>query len=107
MPAITFVSADGDRTTVTAKDGESVMEAARTNNIAGITAECGGAMACATCHVYVAAEWSDKVGPASDPEAEMLEFAACEPSETSRLSCQITLGPELDGLVVHLPEAQV
>lgn len=107
MPAITFVSADGAESTVAAKDGESVMEAARANNIDGITAECGGAMACATCHVYVAAEWADKVGAASDSEREMLEFAACEPDDTSRLSCQITLGPDLDGLVVRLPEAQV
>lgn len=107
MARITFVSADGEETTVDAKDGESVMQAALANNVDGIVAECGGSMMCATCHVYVADAWSTKVGTASGDERAMLDFAACEVKQTSRLSCQIAITDDLDGLTVHLPEAQI
>jgi len=107
MPRITFISADGTAQTVEAKIGDSVMQTAMAHGIDAITAECGGAMACATCHAYVADDWADRVGPAGETEADMLEFAACEVKPTSRLSCQITVSESLDGLVLHLPEAQV
>lgn len=107
MPRITFVSADGDETTVDANGGDSVMQVALANNVDGIVAECGGSMMCATCHVYVADDWSPKTGPASDDERAMLDFAASEVKLTSRLSCQIKITDELDGLMVHLPEAQI
>lgn len=107
MTKITFVSVGGARVTVSATGGSSVMQTALDNGIDGITAECGGAMACATCHVYVDDVDSDRVPPAAEHEADMLEFAACEVKPTSRLSCQIKITPDLDGLVVHLPESQV
>jgi len=107
MPKITFVSADGDEITVDAEGGDSVMQAALAGNVDGIVAECGGSMMCATCHVYVADDWSEKVGPASDDERGMLDFAASEVKPSSRLSCQIAVTSDLDGLTVHLPENQV
>lgn len=107
MTKVTFVSPEGAETTVTGSEGYTVMELARANNIDGISAECGGEMMCATCHVYVGEAWLDKVGTASEDEREMLEFASCEVLSSSRLSCQIKCGPELDELVVHLPESQI
>jgi 2Fe-2S ferredoxin len=107
MPRITFVSADGEEVTVDASDGDSVMQVALAGSVDGIIAECGGSMMCATCHVYVAEDWSQKVGAASDDERAMLDFAASEVKEASRLSCQITITDDLDGLTVHLPEAQI
>lgn len=107
MPKITFVSPEGDRTTVDASDGDSVMQAALANGVEGIVAECGGAMMCATCHVYVDEDWKARAGAASEEERAMLDFAASEVRPTSRLSCQIALTGELDGLVVHLPDAQI
>ncbi|WP_071673551.1 2Fe-2S iron-sulfur cluster-binding protein [Nioella nitratireducens] len=107
MPKVTFIDADGTETTVAAKIGDSVMQTAMAHGIDGITAECGGAMACATCHAYVADDWADKVGPAGETEADMLDFAACEVKPTSRLSCQIVVAENLDGLIVYLPEHQV
>jgi len=107
MARLTFVSADGDETTVDAKDGDSVMQVALANNVDGIVAECGGSMMCATCHVYVADDWSPKVGVATGDERAMLDFAACEVKETSRLSCQIAITDDLDGLTIYLPEAQI
>lgn len=83
------------------------MQVAKAHAIDGITAECGGAMACATCHVYVDGAWASKTGEVSESEADMVEFAACEVKQTSRLSCQIKITEELDGLVLHLPEAQI
>ena len=106
MPRITFVSADGEATTVEAQGG-SVMQAALAGNVGGIVAECGGAMMCATCHVYVDDDWRSAVGPASDDERGMLDFAASEVKSSSRLSCQIAVTDALDGLTVHLPETQV
>ena len=82
------------------------MEVARANSVDEIFAECGGQMMCATCHVYVGPEWLDKTGLAGPNEREMLELANCEVTAASRLSCQIKLTPELDGLTVHLPKSQ-
>ncbi len=107
MVQITFVQSDGNRTTVTAEDGASVMETAVSNGVEGIFAECGGAMMCATCHCYVDDDWADKTGERCDGEEAMLECAASEMRETSRLSCQLKVSKELDGLVVHLPSEQV
>ena len=107
MPKITFVSPEGGRTTVEASDGDSVMQTALANGVDGIVAECGGAMMCATCHVYVDDDWTSAVGEASDDERGMLDFAASEVRPASRLSCQITVTGELDGLTVHLPDTQI
>ncbi|MCX2721435.1 2Fe-2S iron-sulfur cluster-binding protein [Roseibium salinum] len=106
MVQITFVQPDGSRTTVDADVGASVMETAVNNGVEGIFAECGGAMMCATCHCYVDDAWSEKTGSRNDGEEEMLECAAGELRGTSRLSCQLKVSGELDGLVVHLPEEQ-
>jgi 2Fe-2S ferredoxin len=107
MIEIVFVSTNGTRKSVEANDGDSVMQSAIANNVDGIVAECGGAMACATCHVYVDDAFIEKVGAAGEEEAEMLEFASCEMTAESRLSCQIRVSPELNGLLVHLPDGQV
>ncbi|TYC54118.1 2Fe-2S iron-sulfur cluster binding domain-containing protein [Rhodobacterales bacterium] len=106
MVQITFVQPDGSRTTVDASEGASVMETAISQGIAGIFAECGGAMMCATCHCYVDDAWADKTGERENGEEDMLECAAAELKPTSRLSCQIRVTGALDGLVVHLPEEQ-
>ena len=90
---------------VEATNGASVMETAIKNMVPGIDADCGGACACATCHVYVDESWTEKVGKPQPMEESMLDFAY-EPKESSRLSCQIPVTDELDGLVVRLPEIQ-
>ena len=105
MTQITFIDYQGTERTVDAPNGDSVMEAATSNDLPGIDADCGGACACATCHVYVDPAWMDLVGKPDDLEAEMLEVAE-EVRETSRLSCQIKITDELDGLVVTTPESQ-
>lgn len=105
MARVTY-SFDGAEETVDGELGESVMTTAVQNGIDGIVAECGGALSCATCHVYVDPAWFDKTGPAGEDEAEMLAGAMCEPRATSRLSCQIELTQELDGLVVGVPDEQ-
>ncbi|MEN3599103.1 2Fe-2S iron-sulfur cluster-binding protein [Brucella melitensis] len=106
MTKIVFVSADGaTRTEVEADSGSSVMEAAIRNGIPGIAAECGGACACATCHVYVDDDWADTVGGPDPMEEDMLDFAY-EVRPTSRLSCQIRVTDDLEGLVVQVPERQ-
>ena len=105
MPKITFISASGESRTVDAQVGATVMETALRNSIPGIEAECGGACACATCHVYVAPEWTEKTGKASSMEEDMLDFAF-EVRPNSRLSCQIKVSDELDGLVVTTPAKQ-
>ncbi|MCG6113106.1 MAG: 2Fe-2S iron-sulfur cluster-binding protein [Paracoccus sp.] len=107
MVKLTFVSPDGTQTQVDASEGQSVMKAAVENDVDGIVGECGGAMMCATCHCYVDEAWADRVGAREDGEDDMLEGAASEVTSRSRLSCQIKLTPELDGLVVHLPEEQL
>jgi ferredoxin, 2Fe-2S len=107
MPDITYIEADGTRHQVSVADGESVMHGAVYNDIPGIVGECGGGLACATCHCYVDDAWAGRVGgPASRDEADMLESAVAEIRPTSRLSCQIMVSDALDGLIVHLPTAQ-
>jgi 2Fe-2S ferredoxin len=105
MVKITFVQPDGDSRSVEVESGLTVMEAAKLNDIPGIEAECGGACACATCHVYVDAAWVEKTGKPEAIEEDMLDFAFDVRPE-SRLSCQIKVTPELDGLSVRVPAKQ-
>ena len=105
MPKITYIEHNGTEYAVDVKKGLSVMEGAVKHNVPGIDADCGGACACATCHVYVDEAWREKVGEASAMEESMLDFAEnVEPN--SRLSCQIRVTDELAGLVVRMPESQ-
>jgi 2Fe-2S ferredoxin len=105
MAKITYIEHNGTEHVIDVENGMTVMEGAIKNSIPGIDADCGGACACATCHVYVAPEWKDKVGPAESMEEDMLDFAF-DVRDNSRLSCQIKVTDELDGLVVNLPEKQ-
>jgi 2Fe-2S ferredoxin len=102
---LTIVAFDGTRYDLDAESGSTVMENAVRNSVPGIEAECGGACACATCHVYVDDEWVERAGPPAAMEEDMLDFAF-DVRPSSRLSCQIKLTPTLDGLVVHVPERQ-
>ncbi len=105
MAKITYVEFDGREHEVDVRPGLSVMEGAVKNNIPGIDADCGGACACATCHVYVEEAWTDRTGTASAMEESMLDFAdAVQPN--SRLSCQIKVTDALDGLVIRMPQSQ-
>ncbi len=107
MPLVTYVDADGTRRDIDVPVGENVMRGALYNDVAGILGECGGGLACATCHCYVDAAWADRAGtPTSSEERDMLDSVAAERRPTSRLSCQIEMSMALDGLVVHLPETQ-
>ena len=106
MAKITYIENNGTSHTVDVAEGLTVMEGAVQNNIPGIDADCGGGMACATCHVYVKDEWFDKVNKKSEGEDDMID-QAYEPKKSSRLSCQIQVSPEIDGLEVHLPEKQI
>jgi len=107
MPQVTYIAHDGTATVVDVPEGENVMRGALYNGIDGIVGECGGGLSCATCHCYVDEAWTDRVGgPSSQAESELLEQAAAPVRETSRLSCQIEMTAALEGLVVHLPEAQ-
>jgi len=105
MPKINFIDFTGTTRTVDAQAGATVMEAAIHNGIPGIEAECGGACACATCHVYIDEAWRETVGPPSPMEEDMLDFGY-EVKPNSRLSCQIKVTAALDGLVVTTPERQ-
>ncbi len=105
MAKIKFILSDGSEREVEAEPGFTVMEAARTNDVPGIEAECGGACSCATCHVYVDAQWVEKTGSPSEMEEDMLDFAF-EVRDESRLSCQIKITEGLDGLVVRIPDKQ-
>jgi 2Fe-2S ferredoxin len=105
MAKITYIEHDGTEHVVDVKTGLSVMEGAVKNNIPGIDADCGGACACATCHVYVDEAWRDKAGTASAMEESMLDFAE-NVEANSRLSCQIKVSDELEGLVIRMPESQ-
>lgn len=107
MPSITFVTHDGVSTTVTEPDGVTAMQAAQNAGIAGIVGECGGSMMCATCHVYVREPWAAKLPAMDATENEMLTMAVSERKPSSRLSCQIVLGPDFDGITLDLPEAQI
>lgn len=106
MPQVTYVAHGGARQTVDVPVGENVMRGALYNGIEGIVGECGGGLACATCHCYVEDDWAGKLAPPSEAELQMLESATCEVKPNSRLSCQIAMTEALDGLVVELPEAQ-
>ena len=105
MTKISLIAFDGTRFDVDAENGSTVMENAIRNSVPGIEAECGGACACATCHVYVDEKWAEVVGAPEAMEEDMLDFAF-DVRPTSRLSCQIKVRDELDGLVVHVPERQ-
>ena len=105
MSKITYISHENKIHTVDVQNGLTVMEGAVQNDIPGIDADCGGGMACATCHVYVKEEWWDKLPNKEDGEEDMLDMAY-EPNKFSRLSCQIIVSDELDGLVVSIPSNQ-
>ena len=107
MGSFTVIAHDGTVRRLDASEGSSLMQTAVANGVTGIVAECGGAQMCGTCHVYVAEEWLDKLEPMQATEDAMLETTACERKPNSRLSCQIRMSPELDGLVARLPERQV
>ena len=105
MAKITYIEHNGTNHTIDVQNGLTVMEGAVQNNIPGIDADCGGSMACATCHVYVKEDWFDKTNKKSEGEDDMLDQAH-EPKKNSRLSCQIIVSDDLDGLVVDMPEKQ-
>jgi len=105
MPKITYIEHDGTTRTVEAEVGATVMETALKNDVPGIVAECGGSCTCATCLVHVGEAWTGKVGTRSDEEEDQLDNAF-DVRPNSRLSCQITVSDELDGLIVHTPSYQ-
>jgi ferredoxin, 2Fe-2S len=105
MPTIHFIAYNGDTHSVDSAEGASVMSVAQQNNIPGIDGDCGGVCACATCHVYVDPDWSERVGGRGEQEDSMLTFSPIL-KDNSRLSCQIVMREDLDGLVLHLPEGQ-
>lgn len=107
MPKVTFVAHDGTTTTAEEPDGVSVMRAGQNAGLAGIVAECGGSMMCATCHVYVREPWAAQLPAMTATEDEMLTMTASERKPSSRLSCQIILSAALDGITVELPEKQI
>lgn len=106
MPRIIYIEPDGQTRSVEVAVGQSVMQGAMRNAIAGVVAECGGACACATCHVHVDPAWIDRLPPPNSNEEAMLEFAL-EVDPTSRLSCQIKVAEALDGLIVRVADAQL
>lgn len=106
MPHVTYIGPDGTETTLEARDGDSVMETAVKNGVKGIVAECGGACSCATCHVYVDQAYVDVVGGVNDLEDDMLDGAVAERKPNSRLSCQIKMNADLDGLKVQIAPKQ-
>jgi len=105
MPLIKFVNHDGNIIEIHAAAGTSVMQAAVDNSVDGIIAECGGACSCATCHCYVDDAWTSKLEAPTDIEREMIE-CVLDPEANSRLSCQVVITDELDGMIVRLPENQ-
>lgn len=105
MPKITFMQFDATSVVVDAESGRSLMDNAKAGLVSGIVADCGGCCSCATCHVYVAPEWMDKLPPPAPLEVEMLS-GTIEVNKYSRLSCQLTVTDDLDGLVVHVPATQ-
>lgn len=106
MANITFIQSNGTQQTIEIESGKSVMEGARENNIDGILAECGGDCCCSTCHCYIAPDWFSRLPPAVDDEAGLLEFA-WEPKTNSRLTCQLKVTDDMEGLVLHVPEQQL
>ena len=105
MPKINYINSEGNSKTVEVENGLSVMEGAIQNDIPGIDADCGGSMACATCHVYVEENWLNKLPKAEDAEIDMIDMAY-EPKKNSRLSCQLIVSDELDGLIITTPAKQ-
>ena len=105
MTKITYIEHNGKEHTIDVQNGLTVMEGAVQNDIPGIDADCGGSMACATCHVYVKDDWYNKLDEKSEGEDDMID-QAYEPKKNSRLSCQIIVSDDLDGLVVDMPEKQ-
>ena len=105
MPKITYIDYQDNSKTIEVENGLTVMEGAIQNDIPGIDADCGGSMACATCHVYVEEKWFDKIPKAEEAEVDMIDMAI-EPKKNSRLSCQIIVSDELDGLTVMTPKKQ-
>ena len=105
MAKITYIENNDKTHTIEVANGLSIMEGAVQNNIPGIDADCGGSMACATCHVYVKEEWFNRLPKKEDGEEDMLDMAF-EPKKNSRLSCQLTVSDELDGLIVNIPSKQ-
>ena len=106
MASVTYIEHDGTEHSVEIHDGDSVMQGAVHNAVAGIVGECGGGLACATCLCFVDPAWVERVGEPSEMEKQMLEFAPSGDKPGSRLSCQIIANEELNGLVVRLPESQ-
>ena len=107
MARITYIEFDGTAHEVDVANGLSVMEGARDNGIAGIEADCGGACACSTCHVYIDPAWADRLPKKESMEEDMLDFAWNPDPATSRLTCQIKVTAEMDGLRVQMPEKQI
>ena len=107
MARITYIEHGGTEHAVEVADGLTVMEGARDNNIPGIEADCGGACACSTCHVYIAPDWVEKLPAKGEMEEDMLDFAFEPDPGRSRLTCQLKVTPALDGLVVQMPEKQI
>lgn len=106
MVKIVYVSADGTAHEIDVPSGQSLMEGARSAGISGITADCGGACACSTCHVYVDDDWVHRLPDPAQHEVDMLEFAWAPNPDRSRLTCQIKVAEMLEGLVLHVPERQ-
>jgi 2Fe-2S ferredoxin len=106
MPTVTYVNFAGEKFVVEVENGVNLMQAALDNGVQGILGDCGGGCACATCHVFVSPEWADKTGSPSELEADMLD-GLMDPQPTSRLSCQIVMSDDLDGIVLHLPKSQL
>lgn len=106
MTKLIFIDHDGTEHAVAAADGERVLDTARNNGITGIVGDCSGELACATCHAYVDPAFLTKLNPAGEIERELLE-CALDPQENSRLTCQIVVAPELDGMILRLPAKQV
>ncbi|BAT61530.1 rhodocoxin [Variibacter gotjawalensis] len=107
MTQINIITPDGQQTSIDASANESVMQAASRQGIEGIVAECGGNAMCATCHIYVAEDWLDRLPAMSDDEDALLDGAAAERRANSRLSCQIPVTDEIDGLTIRVPDRQV
>jgi 2Fe-2S ferredoxin len=105
MPKITYITHNNQSHIIEVENGLTVMEGAVQNDIPGIDADCGGGMACATCHVYVKEGWLDRLPKKEDGEEDMLDMAF-EPNKNSRLSCQLIVSNELDGLIVNIPSKQ-
>ena len=107
MAKITYIEHNGKSHTIDVANGLTVMEGARDNNIPGIEADCGGACACSTCHVYIDNDWINKLPPIDDIERDMLDFAFEPDENSSRLTCQLEVTEKLDGLIVKMPEKQI